>query len=144
MIHADTFNAFVDRTFSFLATDYKMTQDGVKISGNAFYDVRYQDSAKVISISLETIEDIFQVILFRLENGKLPDYDDKSRTIHLNQMTTDILPTVDKPEFAANNRFFQDIKPADKTEELILKSAKELRLCLRYYNTTLEMPTTHR
>ena len=144
MIQADRFIEVVDRTFSFLVTDYKMAQDGAKISGNVFYDICYRDTVKVISISLETIEDIFQVILFRLDDGKLPDYDDKSRTIHLNRMTTDILPTVDKPEFAANNRFFQDIQPADKTEELILKSAKELRLCLRYYNTTLEMPTTHR
>jgi len=144
MIQADRFIDAVDRTFSFLTKDYNMKKGEAKILGNTFYDVSYQDSTKVISISLETIEDIFLVIVFKLENGKLPEYDDKSRTIHLNRMTADILPTMDKDDFAANNRFFQDIQPTDKIEQLILKSAKELRLCLKHYNITGEMPTTQR
>jgi len=111
-----------------------MKYENEKINGNVFYDIHYRDKDKVISISLETIENYFQVILFKLHGGQMPDYDDKTRTIHLNKLNQSILKTVDKVEFADNNNFFEDIRTENETERMILKSAKDLRICLKHYD----------
>jgi len=131
MIDSDKFQNFVKRTFSFLVTEYGMTLDKEKINGNAFYDIQFRDKDKVISISLENIENYFQVILFKLDNGQLPDYDDKVKTIHLTELNKRFLTTLDKKEFEDNDRHFGEIMTEDKIEKQILKSAKDLRLCLK-------------
>jgi len=134
MIESDRFIKFVQGTFSFLVTELKMKYEKETINGNIFYDIHYRDKDKVISISLETIENYFQVILFKLHGGQMPDYDDKTKTIHLNKLNQSILKTVDKTEFADNNNYFGDIRTEDETERMILKSAKDLRICLKYYD----------
>ncbi|MCO4292017.1 hypothetical protein NF867_03965 [Solitalea sp. MAHUQ-68] len=142
MIDSDKFQNFVKRTFSFLVTEYGMTLDKEKINGNAFYDIQFRDKDKVISVSLENIENYFQVILFNLNNGQLPDYDDKTRTIHLTELNKKFLTALDKKEFEDNDRQFADIVTEDKTEKQILKSAKDLRLCLKQMNSKRGLPTT--
>jgi hypothetical protein len=112
-------------------TEYAMTLEKGKINGNAFYDIQFRNKDNVISVSLENIENYFQVILFKLDNGRLPDYDDKVRTIHLTELNKKFLTTLDKNEFDDNDRHFGDIVTTDQTEKQILKSAKDLRLCLR-------------
>ena len=72
--------------------------------------------------------------LFTLDNGKRSDYDDNTKTFHLNKLTDKLLRTLDKTEFENNNRHFKDIEAKDETEKMILKSAKDLRLCLKHIN----------
>jgi hypothetical protein len=134
MIDADRYSDFVKRTFSFLETEFNMMFGDFIKNGNVFYDVQYRDREKIISISLETIENYFQVILFKLDNGEMPDYDDKRKTIPLNKLNEDILKTLEKSEFSDNNEHFREFETKDKTEEIILKSARDLRLCLKHYD----------
>ena len=133
MIEFKSYKDFVLKTFSFLITEFKMDLGKETINGNVFYDIQYADKNKIISISLETIGNYFQVTLFILDNGKLPDYDDKTRTIHLNKLNKDILLKLDRNEFDENNIHFKNVETKDQTKRRILKSAKDLRLCLNHY-----------
>ena len=42
------------------------------------------------------IEDYLQIIVYFLENGELPAYDDEKRTLHLGQISSVIFPTLDQ------------------------------------------------
>jgi len=87
-----------------------------------------------VSISYENIEDYLLVIIFLLQNGKLPDYDDKTKTLHLNKINAQILSRIDKNEISLNNEYFDKFNPKYELKKKLLKSAKELRLCLKHYD----------
>ncbi|MEO6168171.1 MAG: hypothetical protein ABIO46_12410 [Chitinophagales bacterium] len=120
--------------FSFLKSNYDFKKIKQTINGNAFYDVEYMGEGKVVSISYENIEDHLEIIVFKLQNGEMPDYDDKSRTLHLSQLNAIVMPKADKSEMSSNNRYFAKFHPKDELERMLLKSAKELRLYLKYFN----------
>jgi hypothetical protein len=133
MIKEKTFTDFVTKTFKFLQTDFQYELSKKTANGNIFYDVEYTDNkSRIISISLETIENYVRVIIFTLDNGKRSDYDDKAKTFHLKHLTDKLLKTLDKAEFENNNRHFKDFETKDETEKMILKSAKDLKLCLKH------------
>ncbi|MBX3268372.1 MAG: hypothetical protein KF831_16865 [Acidobacteria bacterium] len=111
-----------------------MTVAEEKERGNVYYDVQYRDQSKVVSISYENIEDYLQIIVFRLENGELPDYDDKTKTLHLSQLNRITLPNVDKNEIISNSEYFSKYVANGEVERQLLKSAKELRLCLMHFD----------
>jgi hypothetical protein len=131
MITSEKYIEFVKQTFSFLLEEFKYEIGKITINGNIFYDVEFKSKDKIISISLETIENYIRVILFELQNGHLPDYDDKSKTIHLNELSAEILQNVDKKYFEQNNLYFKKHKTENEVEKLILKAAKDLRICLK-------------
>lgn len=133
MIDSGDYKNYVKDTFLFLITEFNMVLSKQNFNGNAFYDIEYKDKTKVISISLETIENYLQVILFKLNKGKIPDYDDKTKTLHLNKLNNQFLKTLTKQDFEENNSYFQCINAKNETERMILKSAKDLRLCLMNY-----------
>lgn len=124
----------VKNYFEFLISEFRFRILEEKIRGNAFYDVQYIDSKRIISISYENIEDYLLVIIFILQNGKLPDYDNKTKTLHLNQLTAKILTNINKKEINLNNEYFSKFHAIDELERKLLKSAKELRLCLIHFD----------
>lgn len=124
----------VKNYFEFLISEFRFRILEEKIRGNAFYDVQYIDSKRIISISYENIEDYLLVIIFILQNGKLPDYDNKTKTLHLNQLNAKILTNIDKKEINLNNEYFSKFHAIDELERKLLKSAKELRLCLIHFD----------
>ena len=132
MIEPERFKQVVKQSFSFLVTEHEMKFEKEVIQGNSFYDLTYSNDHRAISVSLENVENYFLVILFKLKGGQLPNFDDKTRTIHLSELTKSILTKIDNKDFVENNEFFQEIDVHGSTENLILKSAKELRLCLKY------------
>ena len=69
-----------------------------------------------------------------MQNGELPDYDDKTKTLHLNQLNAQVLSSIDRTEISLNNEYFLKFNPNNKLEKKLLKSAKELRLCLKHFN----------
>lgn len=83
----------------------------------------------MISISFDIRENYLQVIL--LKDAHLPDYDDKEHTIHLEKLNNMILPFLNNEEISDNNDFFKNNKPLNQLEKRLLKSAKELRLCMK-------------
>ena len=132
MIEEERFTDIVTRTFSFLVTEFGFELSKKTTNGNMFFDIEYTDKRKAISISLETIENYIRVILFKLENGKRSDYDDMTKTFHLNQLNDKLLKNLDSAEFEQNNKHFDSFEPMDEIEKMILKSAKDLRLCLKH------------
>ena len=133
MINSVSFTEYVKRTFSFLITEFKLELGEITINGSAFYGVEYRDKLKGISISIEPIGEYFQVIVYKLDHGKMPDYDNKTKKIHLNELNKRVIKNLDKDEFNKNNQYFRDFETRNKTERMILKSAKDLRLVLSHY-----------
>ena len=124
------FEKLVETDFGFLISEFNYKPYNRNNRTN-FYDIQYKDSDTIISISLEPIENYFQVILFKLDNGNLPDYDDKTKTIHLSAMRTELLVKVENSMFEKNNQYFETIEVRNDFERIVLKAAKDLRLCLK-------------
>jgi hypothetical protein len=124
----------VKQYYSFLETElgfHKMTET---INGNAFYDVEYKDETRIISISYENIEDYLETIIFLLQNGKKPDYDDKTKTLHLKRLNQLTLPKASQEEINLNAGYFYGYAPKTVIEKKLLKEAKELRFCLTHFD----------
>lgn len=134
MIEGSKYIETVKSYFSFLITEFDFEFLLEKVRGNAFYDIQYKDKTRIVSISYENIEDYLLIIIFLLQNGKKPNYDDKTKTLHLNRLNAVILSSIDKAEMIANNEWFSTFRPSDKLEKNLLKSAKELRLCLKHFD----------
>jgi hypothetical protein len=120
--------------FSFLEKELNFKVINEIINGNAFYDVEYSDKIYTISISYENITDHIEVTLFKLQNGKLPHYDDKSKSLHLKNLNTSIIPKLLKTDIQLNNKQFRKFKVESIFEKKLLKEAKELRICLLHIN----------
>ena len=134
MIEGKKYIDTVKKYYSFLITEFKMEIVDEKIRGNAFYDVQYGDNTKVVSINYENIEDYFQVTIFKLQNGELPDYDNQEQTLHLNRLNATVISKADKNEINLNNEYFARFNAKEQLERKLLKSAKELRLSLKHFN----------
>lgn len=134
MITGENYINTVGRYFSFLVTEFGYSLPKITENGNAFYDMEYISSKNIISISYENIEDYLQVIVFKLINGQLPDYDDKTHTLHLSELNKLITSKVDKEQIEKNAQWFKDYKYTDAFERKLLKSAKDLRLVLSHWN----------
>ncbi|MBD3842023.1 MAG: hypothetical protein IE909_09100 [Campylobacterales bacterium] len=134
MIDPKKYIEIVKVFFSFLIIEFDFIQTREVENGNSFYDIEYRDTQRAISISYENIEDYLQVIVFKLKNGELPDYDDKTRTLHLNELNKKVLSIIDKKEIEENNANFNKLDKNEELERKLLKSAKELRLILKHWN----------
>ena len=120
--------------YNFLITEFGFNLTKETENGNAFYNIEYTDAARTISVSYENIEDYLLVIVFKLKNGQLPEYDDKSLTLHLSELNRIILSQIDKTAMEENNGLFSKFEPKSNSERKLLKSAKELRLCLKHWD----------
>lgn len=127
----------VNDYFGFLKVEFGFRLLEEKIRGNAFYDLQFKDDSRIISISYENIEDYLLVTVFLLQNGEMPDYDDKSKTLHLNSLNRLITAMARKKEIIVNSEYFAHYKVKGEFERKLLKEAKELRLCLKYFPTLL-------
>jgi len=131
VFNKDEYFSNIEKQFMFLLDDFEYQVINEKSKISFLYDVNFQKSNSVISVSFDIRENYLQVILFILKDGHFPDYDDKEHTIHLEKLNNMILPLLSKEEISDNNDFFQNIKPLNQLEKRILKSAKELRLCMK-------------
>jgi len=138
MIEGKQFISTVEKYFNFIISEYSFTLLKEKISGNAYYDVQYRDKTRIISVSYENIEDYFLVIIYILQDNNLPSYDDKTKTLHLNLLNSIILPLLDNDEIKLNNIFFTNFFANNEFEKRLLKSAKELRICLNHFDEIIK------
>ena len=118
-----------------MANEFNITEIKEKTNGSAFYDIQYITKTKVISVSYENIEDYFQVIVFKLQDGQMPNYDDKIHTLHSNYLNKLIAEKVTPEDFKLNNESFSNFKPKNEFERNALKSSKDLRLALKLLPT---------
>lgn len=130
MVKGTDYLEMVGSFYSFLESEFGLRKVNETVKGNAFYDVEYRDTERVISISYENIEDHLEVVLFKLSDGKMPDYDDKSQALHLNQLNKLIMKRVDVKDIRSNMKYFSTCNAKNSLERKLLKGAKELRLCL--------------
>lgn len=133
MIEGEKYTEDVKTFFNYLITEFGFRMSNEKIRCNAFYDLQYSDGNRIVSVSYENIEDYLQIIVYMLQNGKLPDYDDKTKTLHLNRLNAQVMSIIDRNEIGLNNEFFVKFNPKLEIEKQLLKSAKELRLCLKHF-----------
>jgi hypothetical protein len=134
VIEGEKYIEDVKTYFNYLITEFGFRISNEKIRGNAFYDLQYSDGNRIVSVSYENIEDYLQVIIFMLQNGELPDYDDKTKTLHLNRLNAQVMSSIDRKEIGLNNEYFEKFNVKAEIEKQLLKSAKELRLCLKHFN----------
>ncbi|MGJ1267262.1 hypothetical protein ACR78F_04950 [Sphingobacterium spiritivorum] len=134
MIEGNQYIAVVKQFYSFLETDFGFSKINEIINGNAFYDVEFRDKERIISISYENIEDHLEVIVFMLQNCKMPDYDDKTKTLHLKQLNRMVMAKASKAEISLNAAYFAKYNANNEIEKKLLKEAKELRLCLKHFS----------
>ena len=134
MIIGDKYISLVKAYFYFLEKEFNYKEKNITNRKNLFYDIEYQRDDIIISISYENREDYLQVIIFKTKNGVLPNYDDKESAIHLDALNRKILKHLSSEDFKENDRAFSRILATDKSENVLLKSAKELRLCLKNIN----------
>jgi hypothetical protein len=132
MIEGEKYIEIVKTYFDYLITEFGFEISNEKIRSNFFYDLQYTKGTRTISISYENIENYLQVIVFILSNGDLPDYDDKTKTLHLSKLNAEVLSNLDKDKIDLNKEYFVRFATQSKLERKLLKSAKELRLCLNY------------
>ncbi|NOU60118.1 hypothetical protein [Marinifilum caeruleilacunae] len=134
MIKGNQYLKIVGMFYSFLELEFAFIKVNETINGNAFYDVEYRRDEKVVSISYENIEEHLEVIVFKLLNDKMPDYEDEFKTLHLKHLNRLVLPRVSKDELHSNDQYFSKFNVKDELERNLLQRAKELRLCLRYFD----------
>lgn len=134
MIEGKEYIEIVKQFYSFLETELNFKKVNETINGSAFYDVEFTDKKRVISISYENIENHLEVIVFMLQDGKMPDYDDKTKTLHLNHLNSLIMVKVSEKDINLNVKYFANYRVKNEIERNILKGAKELRLCLKHFN----------
>lgn len=134
MIDSNEYIKKVKDYFEFLIRDFDFKLLEEKIRGNVFYDIQYKDNSRVVSVSYENIEDYLLVIIFMLKDGDMPDYDDKTKTLHLKQLNRLIIAEASKEEINLNAEYFTKYNANNELERKLLKEAKELRLCLKYFD----------
>jgi len=134
VIEGEKYIEDVKTYFNYLITEFGFRISNEKIRGNVFYDLQYSDGNRIVSVSYENIEAYLQVIIFMLQNGELPDYDDKTKTLHLNRLNAQVMSSIDRKEIGLNNEYFEKFNAKAEIEKQLLKSAKELRLCLKHFN----------
>lgn len=117
--------------------EFNYTEFNITLREGLFYDLEYKKDDLIISISYENREDYLQVILFKLINGKKPDYDDKQLTIHLDKLNNILLKTLNASDFKENEKYFTSFNASSNFERKLLKCSKELRLCLKHPNISV-------
>lgn len=137
MIEGKEYTETVKLFYSFLETEFGFNEVNETINGNAFYDVEFKDRERCVSVSYENVEGHLSVIVFMLQDGELPNYDDKTKTLHLNQLNRLVMGEVNKEEINLNTEYFAEYNAKNELERKLLKEAKELRLCLKQFVKTL-------
>ena len=144
MIEGKEYINIVHQFFSFLEIEFDFKRVNETINGNVFYDVEYKDKKRIVSISYENIENHLEIIVFMLQNGKMPDYDDKTKTLHLPYLNGLLMTKVSKEDININAEYFAVFNAKNEIERKLLKGAKELRLCLKHFDKKNPLARTFR
>ena len=134
MITAHAYVEAVRAYFAFLVSEFAFAPSEETASGTVFYDLRYRSATQVVSISYENIEDYLLVIVYQLVNQQLPGYDDKRHTLHLNVLNQAVKMIASPADWQENQYHFRQLRAEGAVERKLLKSAKELRLCLTHFD----------
>ncbi len=132
MIRGLEFIELTRKNNRFLVDEFDFIEFNVTNREGLFYDIEYKKDGLLISISHENRDDYLQVILFRLIDGKKPEYDDTQMTIHLEKLNNMLLKPLNSNDFKENEFYFASLNASSNVERKLLKAAKELRICLKH------------
>ena len=116
--------------FNDFLAQYGFTFVEGKYSGR-LYDVQFESVKYSLSISYEPGDDYLLVVLFTLKEGKLSDFDDRTQTFRLGDLNAKFMPLISSDEINENNVYFSRYVATTPLEKQLLKSAKDLRLCMK-------------
>ena len=134
MISSEEYITKVQAYFNFLIDDFNFQINKVSVNGNIYYNVEYINHNVTISISLETIENYIRVVIYKNSSKEISTSEDV-KTLYLNVLTKNTLEHTSQLEFDLNNTYFKKFNPENGIDKMILKNAKDLRICLK--STTL-------
>lgn len=132
MIEGYQYIEIVKAYFGFLTEEFGFEVHEERLRGNVFYYVQYKSEKFVVNISYENIDDYLLVSIYLVQNMELHYYDDKIKTIYLSQLNAQVLSSIGRAAISLNNENFIKFIPENNLEKKLLKSAKELRLCLKH------------
>lgn len=133
MLSRIQYNEAVKKYFSFLEQEWGYWETPINVKSTLLYDFQYTNIKEIVSISYEIQGDGVKVIIFKLIDGHMPEYDDKRYTVHLEQLIKDISKDKLERNIIQNKNYFNRFdNPTDNLEKEIYKRAKQLRLCLKY------------
>ncbi|MDR1976852.1 MAG: hypothetical protein LBQ18_07655 [Campylobacteraceae bacterium] len=132
MIDGDKYIETTSAYFDFLIKEFGFKIFAKTINGNFFYSVQYKNETQLISISYENLEDFLSIAIVSLKDGGANVYDE-TKALNLNQLSAKILPHINKNGITENNKYFYQYSPQNAAERQLLKTAKELRICLKYF-----------
>jgi len=135
MIDGNLFFVSVKKYFNFLVIEQGFSLLEENTRGNIYFEVQFKKETTIISISYENHEDYLSIVIYKLQSGRIPSFNDKANIIELKSLTAKIIPDLDKIEINNNNEFFSEFHVDSLIEKKIMKSARNLRLCFPYINT---------
>jgi hypothetical protein len=122
----------VDQAFTPFLAKLGFTRDPPSISGR-LYRASYSGAKHSVIVSFEPGDEALFVLVFGREGGALSDMDDRTKTPRLSDLNSRYLNRVSNEERLASEAEFKCIVARDKTERLLLKSAREMYLVLPRY-----------
>jgi len=141
MIEPQLYLKTVETYFEFLVDEFEFVLSEERLRGNVFYDVRYLRIDRLVSISYENVEDYLVVAILLLDDGRVPRFDDLNKVFYLEKMTTILFPQLGAEKIETNANHFANLTPLSSIEKRLLKSARELRLCIRYFERIQKLIT---
>jgi hypothetical protein len=122
--------------FQFLTEEFGYEVAGTTSVRDVYQEIVFGKTGQVISVSYENADDDLQVVLFKVKDGKLPDFDDETHTLHLTDMTDDVLARLTPGQIQEYKKWFSDINSETRLDKQLQESAAWLRLCLRHAHLT--------
>ena len=121
MIDGNEYLKKVKDYYNFIIEEFNFKVEEEIINGNFFYRIRYKDKTRAVTISYENAEDYLSLFISILQNGKLPNYDDKTKTLHLKQINKIVILNCSKEDINLNNEYFNRINAKSDLERKLLR-----------------------
>lgn len=134
-ITGDRFQNFIKKVFTPFLKEMGFTPESPHLSGR-YYRVNFIGDVHTLVVSFEPADSFFTVMLVRNDDNDLSAIDDPERTPRLADLNRMYMSQVTPSEREKNESFFSKIRVKDRSEQVLLKSAKDLRLVLPRYLKT--------
>jgi hypothetical protein len=130
---SNDFLKIINDAFKTFLTDLGFVLGPASVSGR-LYDVSFSRQDYVVSISYEPGDEYFLIIVFsKNAEDQLSNIDDRKQSPRLEDLNKIYMPLITADQRAQNELFFRLVVPENKSQKMLLKAAKELRLVLPLY-----------
>jgi len=127
-----TFVRIVNEAFVPLLSRLGFSSEAPVLRGR-FNSASFLRKDYVVDVSYEPGDEAIIIMVLRRKDGKLSDIDDPANTVRLDTLKERYMHLVTREEFEEGNVAFGAVRATDPTEQLMVKSARELALVLPKY-----------